>query len=134
MKALSFRDPWGYLVALGLKPVENRDWSTKFRGRIYIHVSKTFDSFGEDWIYFNADLPMEVRNLMPTTDWEGRPRGAIIGEVSIVDCVTEYPSPWFTGKYGLVLANAKLYDTPILHVRGRVFPHFFEPESEGGMP
>ena len=46
-------------------------------------------------------------------------RGAIIGEVDIVDCVTQSDSPWFEGPYGLVLANPTLYDQPIPY-KGRL--------------
>jgi hypothetical protein len=50
--------------------------------------------------------------------------GAIIGEVDIIDCVTESNSLWFEGKYGFVLANPVLYDKPI-PCRGQL--GFFEP-------
>lgn len=53
--------------------------------------------------------------------------GAIIGEVDIVDCVTESKSPWFIGKCGFVLANPTLYKFPI-PCRGRL--GFFEPDID----
>lgn len=40
MKAVSIKNPYGYLIAIGLKDIENRSWQTHFRGRIYIHTSK----------------------------------------------------------------------------------------------
>ena len=49
--------------------------------------------------------------------------GAIIGEVDITNCVDKSDSPWFVGKYGLVLANPVLYDKPIPY-RGQL--GFFE--------
>jgi len=49
----------------------------------------------------------------------------IIGEVDITGCVEASDSPWFTGKYGLVLANPVLYDKPI-PCRGRL--GFFTPD------
>jgi hypothetical protein len=51
--------------------------------------------------------------------------GAIIGEVDIIDCVTESKSPWFVGPYGFTLANPVLYDKPI-PCRGML--GFFEPD------
>ena len=59
------------------------------------------------------------------------PRGALIGEVDIVDCVTESESPWFVGKYGFVLDNLVAYEEAI-PCRGK--PGFFVPEinQEGG--
>lgn len=35
--ALSLDTPWAYMVASGVKWVENRSWRTDYRGRIYIH-------------------------------------------------------------------------------------------------
>ena len=126
MLALSFRDPWGWLVASGLKDIENRNWPTKFRGRIYVHVSKIFDLDGLDWILYNTGLPEDVRRLALSMDWP-RVSGAIIGEVDIVDCVDKSDSPWFVGKYGLILAAAKLYDVPV-PCRGKL--GIFEPEFD----
>jgi hypothetical protein len=95
MKALSYRDPWGWLVARGIKPVENRSWSTLFRGRIYIHVSKTFDYEGYDYILSHPELvrQMDTRGknfcieefvalkvMQPNA-------GKIIGEVDVVGCM-----------------------------------------------
>jgi hypothetical protein len=38
-------------------------------------------------------------------EYEDLKRGGIVGEVEVVDCVTESDSPWFTGDYGFVLRN-----------------------------
>jgi hypothetical protein len=51
-------------------------------------------------------------------------RGAIIGEVDIVDCVNRNTSPWFVGKYGFILANPVLYGNPIT-CKGKL--SFFDP-------
>lgn len=39
VNCLSVSNPWSYLIASGIKPVENRLWTTKYRGRLYIHSS-----------------------------------------------------------------------------------------------
>jgi len=39
MKALSVRQPWAWLIVNAYKDIENRDWATKLRGRIWIHAS-----------------------------------------------------------------------------------------------
>lgn len=36
MKALSVRMPWAHLIAEGIKTVETRSWSTKYRGPLLI--------------------------------------------------------------------------------------------------
>jgi hypothetical protein len=111
MKALSIRQPWAWLIAAGYKDIENRKWSTKFRGRIYIHASRGYDlSFRAS--EFNIKLPTSLA------------RGAIIGEVEIIDCITSSRSKWFIGPYGLLLSNPILYPEPI-PCKGRL--RFFEP-------
>ena len=39
LRVLSFREVFAYLIALGIKDVENRSWNTKIRGTVLIHVS-----------------------------------------------------------------------------------------------
>ena len=40
VRALSLRQPWAWLLVEGIKPVENRRWNTKYRGRFYVHAAK----------------------------------------------------------------------------------------------
>lgn len=107
MKALSLTQPMAWAIFNG-KDVENRTWSTKFRGRVYIHASKQFDQ--EHYRWMNG-----IRNLLNLLlpEPEGFVHGAIIGEVDIVGCVTNHGSRWFTGPYGFVLANPVEYKEPI---------------------
>ena len=41
------------------------------------------------------------------------PRGALVGEVDLVDCVTESDSQWYKGPCAFVLENPIAYDVPI---------------------
>ena len=103
MKALSVQQPWAWAIFNG-KPLENRDWSTSYRGPLLIHASKTFDYDGMAWILFSreklglslADFPQQFE------DFE---RGGFIGIVDVVDCVQKHESPWFFGPRGWVFAN-----------------------------
>jgi activating signal cointegrator 1 len=40
MKALTLWQPWASLVAFGVKTIETRSWSTKYRGPLAIHAAK----------------------------------------------------------------------------------------------
>ena len=40
---LSVRQPWAWLILQGLKPIENRTWSTPYRGPLQLHAGKSFD-------------------------------------------------------------------------------------------
>ena len=123
MKALSLTQPMAWAIFHG-KDVENRTWPTKFRGRVYIHASKGFNKEHYQWI-------MENDNRLVTG---GLPfiyefvHGAIIGEVTIIDCVQHHGSRWaMEGQYQFVLEDAKLYGKPI-PCKGML--GFFEPKPQ----
>ena len=100
VRALSIRQPWAQMLAQGIKPVENRTWGTAFRGRFWIHASKTFDREGYVWIrttFPKLDIPMPG----------GYSMGGIVGMATMIDCVEEMPSPWFAGPFGFVIEQAE---------------------------
>lgn len=39
IKALTIRQPWAQLIALGVKTIETRSWSTRYRGPLAIHAA-----------------------------------------------------------------------------------------------
>lgn len=129
--ALSIRQPWAWAIMNG-KPIENRDWPTKFRGRVLVHASKTctkaeYEAAAE---FINGQLdakgdPLKVPPL------ELLDRGGIIGSVEIVDCVTESDSQWFFGQYGFVLRDPK--HLPFTPIKGRLgFFNVNPSELKGG--
>lgn len=111
MKALSIRQPWASLIVLGYKDIENRTWPTNHRGQTLVHAAN-----GMTRAEYDAAMAFAM-NIMPRFDWErvGElgldfdkvPRGGIIGQVDIVDCVMDSASPWFVGDFGFVLRSAK---------------------------
>ena len=90
--ALSIRQPWAHHILHDGKDIENRTWSTNYRGPILIHAGRAVSA---------NDKP-DVTPSMP--------RGGIVGVAEIVDCVQDSDSEWFHGPYGLVLRNAFLLD------------------------
>ncbi|HEJ6164828.1 TPA: ASCH domain-containing protein [Pseudomonas aeruginosa] len=117
MKALSIRQPWAWLIVHGFKPVENRDWPTRYRGPCLIHASKGMTR--ED--YEDARDLAQAQGITIPAPHE-LVRGGIVGVATVADCVTHSPSRWFFGKFGFVLANAK--PLPFLPINGRL--GFFE--------
>ena len=115
MKALSFKQPWAWLVFNG-KDVDNRNWRTNYRGRVCVHASKGWDAAGFTWLFLNREklnwLNWWDRMMIDNAKNE-MPFGALVGEVDITDCVTQSDSPWFFGKYGFVLSNPIAYAKPI---------------------
>jgi len=102
MKAITIKQPWASLIVepdldnpgFGIKPIENRTWLTKFRGRVLVHAGLSFEK--NWWKMMNPPIVKENiegykfiqknKNKLPT--------GAIIGSVEIVDCVINHPSVW----------------------------------------
>ena len=93
---LTIKQPWAHLICFGGKDIENRKWRTKFRGRLFIHSAKVDD--------VEALEKYEELGVIKSDDLV---RGAIIGSVEVVDCVSESDSPWFDGPNGFVLKNPR---------------------------
>lgn len=120
MMCLSIQQPWSFLITSGLKDIENRDWSTNYRGPLLIHAGAKVDG---DWFqgryepeygklypdmvrhYGLQDVMPEHKSLYPTR--------AIIGVCDLVDVVETSESKWFCGTYGFVLKNARAFEQPI---------------------
>lgn len=143
MITLSYKNPWGYLVAAGIKDIENRTWKLpeKHKGqRVLIHVSaKPVPMKHESDVFTYAQwwqgLTLDQRILMQSNSLVN---GAIIGSVEFVDCVINHPSiwaehwvtkPWHNGVRGgthdvqchnWVLANPVLFAKPITNVKGKL--------------
>ena len=88
VRALSIRQPWCHHILHDGKDVENRDWPTRYRGWFLIHAGKAWDS---------SPPPRALAEV---------PRGGIVGAARITDCVSDWDSRWWMGRYGFVLADA----------------------------
>ena len=99
MKCLTLHAQWAEAIfALG-KDVENRSWATTYRGPLAIHASQRLDvticeALGLD--------PSAVRT------------GAILGVVTLIDCVTDSHSLWaLPGQFHWLFENPRRCDIPI---------------------
>jgi len=115
MKALSLLQPWAFLMANGHKNIENRSWFTNFRGPVLIHASKGWDKENfptapidkngkQFFVPRRKDLPWPESMPEFVQDFE---RGGIVGIMTITDCVYESDSPWFFGRYGFTVKDAR---------------------------
>lgn len=117
MKALSIRQPWAWLIVNGHKDIENRSWPTRFRGPVLIHAAKGMTGAEYNDAYHFA---LEVGIKIPSfNDLE---RGGIVGQATVIGCSDDSLSPWFFGKFGFELAEAKVL--PFKPCKGRL--GFFE--------
>lgn len=118
--ALSIRLPWAWWVASGAKPVENRNrrltprWIAIHPGRVFLHagvwwnereVAETIEEF--------APIAARAGVETPTITELKALRGCLIGAARIVDCVEKMDSPWFFGRYGWVMSENVLFETPV---------------------
>lgn len=95
---LSIRQPWAWLIVNGYKDIENRTWSTQFRGKFLIHTGKKWDesiTLADIKAMYGIEVPRQLET------------GGIIGMAEITDCTDKSKSPWFFGPYGFTLTNAK---------------------------
>lgn len=138
MKVLTIKEPFATLIAQGIKDVENRTWKTTFRGRIYIHTAQkpACKKLVEvlDWKQaFEYGYKYKEKGFKEIQSTSQLTHGAIIGEVDIVDCVLNATSIW-AGKsnngevWNWILANAVIYDKPILHIKGKLSLWNYEKE------
>lgn len=81
MKAITIKQPWATLIALGLKEFETRSWATKHRGPIAIHAGKSIDkeAFNEPTIY-SALVKTGIESLIDL------PTGAVIAIANLTEC------------------------------------------------
>lgn len=119
--AISIRQPWAWLILHAGKDIENRIWPTTYRGRVLLHAAKgmtlsDYDDAAETLEIIRQDIRLPMKHELE--------RGGIVGEMEIIDCVTDSDSPWFFGPYGFVLRNVK--PMPFKSCRGML--GFFNPE------
>jgi hypothetical protein len=107
-KALSIRQPWAWAIVEGFKDVENRSWSTRYRGQLFIHAGRREDHLA--WLDLDRrgiEFPDEVEH------------GGVIGVVDLVDCVEQHKSSWATeGSYHWLLTNPR--SVPFVPMQGRL--------------
>lgn len=107
--ALSVRQPWAWAIVAGYKDIENRTWSTPYRGPLLIQATQRIDHGGVRQLErLKIDIPDELAF------------GAIIGSVDLVDVFND-PSgyvarsnPWaMRGYWHWVLRRPREYVRPI---------------------
>lgn len=147
VKVLSVKNPFAYLILQGGKDVENRTWTTNYRGRLYIHVSGDTLPFLTDEPNLTDDYARKLEVFLDTLAeyyskcdiekgttaesfmnavidnpelWLLKSQ-SIIGYVDLVDIIQNSSSPWsIDGQYHWILKNPTLLENPIRQVKGRL--------------
>lgn len=84
MKAISLWQPWGSLWVNGDKVNETRGWYTSYRGWLYVHAAKRFQS---EEIELCHEEPFKSCLAKYYKTCRHIPLGCILGEVNLCDCV-----------------------------------------------
>lgn len=144
MKVLSMRGLWGYLIATGIKDVENRRTLKNIRGWHLIHISKNFDekidintslkllSPEEETTIFRILFNLGVTKLNLKKEFKNY-TGSIIGAMYIEDCRQNYKSKWAEKKVNNLILDIKksiLFDKPIKDIKGKLSVWDYELPSE----
>ncbi len=111
MKALTVRQPWAWALLtehIQRKTIENRSWSTRYRGRLAIHAAK-----GMTQREYRQAADFCAMNGLSLPPAHTLAFGCVLGMVDMVDCVDSASSPWFEGPYGFVFNEPKCFPTPI---------------------
>lgn len=121
VKVLTIKQPWCWLILDGLKDVENRSWSTDYRGVLYLHAGQRFDYGSFDFIFglgeplfnrmvnkFALDFSQDyyTPTIRDKSDF-----GKILGCVDLFDCVQGSGSKWASeGSYHWLFRNPSLIE------------------------
>jgi hypothetical protein len=106
MKCLPVCQPWAWAIIHGPKRVENRSWSTTYRGPLLIYAGRSRRFLGDTRLPDGTPIPPESELVF----------GAILGLVDLVGCVPVADvsaDPFAEGPICLVLANSRPFQTPI---------------------
>lgn len=106
MKALSIRQPWVWAILHAGKDVENRTWSTRYRGLVALHAGLSVDREAQAAMVRAGYSAPDLRKGDPDL-------GAYVGTARLVDVVTRSDSRWWQGPYGFVLSDVVAFDKPV---------------------
>ena len=119
VKCLSIRQCWAWIIThpevlriCGIEPkmLENREWTTHYRGPILLHAGVKVDSDTQDteyWIWkFGEERGEAFADVLAAHRHEMATK-ALVGIADLVDVVEASESAWYTDSYGFVLHNAR---------------------------
>ena len=96
MRIPSIRQPWAWLVATGIKPIENRKWTTRHRRPLAIQAARLRAAISEAEIERRFGVSVDSKALRFS---------GIIATVELIDIVDTFPVPWFEGPHAWVLTS-----------------------------
>lgn len=123
IKALTIRQPWASLIAIGAKQYETRSWSTGYRGPLVIHASKGFSN--EERAFLKSKPFHWAFQRAGYREPFDLPLGAAVCVVDLVDVLRvetvrgklegdeKYFGNYADGRFAWKMANVRLIPFPI---------------------
>lgn len=105
--ALSIRQPYAWLILFGGKDIENRSWSTAWRGPLLIHAAT-----GMTMREYRAAAAFAAARGVTVPPANELLRGGIVGQVRLIGCVSQFSlrghvSRWYEGPWGWLLDSPR---------------------------
>ena len=98
---ITVRQPWATAIFQLGKNVENRTWSTDYRGRLWIHSG------------LRADAEADGDRRLLQLELEELPTGVVLGSVTLVDVVEGSRSRWAEpGRFHWLLTDPRPLASP----------------------
>jgi activating signal cointegrator 1 len=121
MKCISLWQPWASAIALQLKRIETRDWSTNVRGRIGIHAAKRWTGAEQRFAAARRRAgdalpdPMPLGAIVCTVDlWDVLPTEKLL-ERGLSDLEQMYGN-YAPGRFGWLTRDVFALPQPIQYV------------------
>jgi hypothetical protein len=131
MRVLSIQQPWAYAITDLGKRIENRMWSTAYRGRFAIHATKpkNLEEFRFDLATCDRMSGMQISGAARDTHAQAKLyrqleqqlvpmiskfEASIIAVADLFDVVTVSDSKWFVDGFGLVFGNVVKLREPVV--------------------
>ena len=112
MSVLTVNQPWAHAILHSGKMIENRSWSTAYRGPLLIHASTSVEDLDVRFFPDGARVPSAASLTL----------GAILGQVELVDCLPRkmlVGNIWAEGPICWILTNPRPLVRPIC-VKGQL--------------
>jgi len=125
MRGITIWQPWASAIAAGFKQVENREWTTSYRGTMAIHAGTSTREIELLPVAARAPSQATLRGIVREMQerlgsFDKLPRGLILGVVDLVwaGSVAEYGAgygedPYAYGPYCWRLENTRRLVQPI---------------------
>lgn len=124
MRGITLHEPWGSLIAHGIKHYETRSWGTSWRGPLLIHTARRpVDAAG---FYVLRQIARHCYDTAVTSWQNNFPLGKAVAICNLTDCIqmseefigqqTELEiavGGWQPGRFAWKLKDVRLLEQPI---------------------